>query len=56
MDKHWHSDALHILFYGASAILVINLTRFAAAKMATSDWPPLAWVGEALGGTVHWGG
>lgn len=34
--KHWHTGADHILIYGLSAILVINVVYYVAAKMATS--------------------
>jgi hypothetical protein len=54
-ERHWHSDAVHVLIYGASAILVINLARLVAAKAASSDVPWVAWLGEAGGALVHWG-
>jgi hypothetical protein len=54
-ERHWHSDAIHVLIYGASAILVINLTRLVAAKAAASDIPWVSWLGEGVGGLVHWG-
>lgn len=35
MSAHWHTGIDHIIIYGLSAILVINLLRLAAVQLAT---------------------
>jgi hypothetical protein len=54
MKIHWHSSIEDIIIAGASAILVINLTRFASAKLAKMDGP-VGTFGQALGALVHFG-
>jgi hypothetical protein len=48
---HWHFSAENVLFAGISAIIVINLTRFAAAKMAAQPGV-VGTIGNAIGATV----
>jgi hypothetical protein len=54
MKVHWHASVEDIVIYGVSAILVINVTRFAAAKLAKMDGPTGTF-GQALGALVHFG-
>ena len=51
---HWHASVEDIIIYGVSAILVINLWRFAAAKAAKVDGP-IGTIGQAAGALVHFG-
>ncbi len=52
---HWHASVEDMLIYGVSAIIVINLWRFAAAKAAKADGF-IGTAGRAAGGLVTWGG
>lgn len=55
MSEHFHTGLENVIFYGLSAILVINITRFVAAKMAKSNNPSIAGIGSAIGATVQFG-
>lgn len=50
MTGHVHTGFVEFVFAGFSAILMIHLLRFTAAKMV--DSPSLASAGKALGGIV----
>ena len=54
MSNHLHTDALSILIYGLSAILVINLVRLGTAKL--TEYPATAGFGRVAGSLVHYGG
>ena len=45
-----HTGVVEFVFAGMSAIVLIHLLRFVAARMV--DSPSLAGVGKALGGLV----
>jgi hypothetical protein len=53
--EHWHATVDHVLLYGVSAIIVINITRILAAKLGAMDGP-LGTVGQNVGALVHFGG
>ena len=50
MSGHVHTGIVEFAFAGFSAILMIHLLRFTAAKMV--DSPALSGFGKALGGIV----
>ena len=52
MREHYHSSVENVIFYGLSAILVINLTRIGASWAAKSQTPMLASAGKAVGALV----
>lgn len=53
-EQHFHTSIDSILLYGVSAIVVINVTRLAAGKMATQGGA-VGDVGASLGALVHFG-
>lgn len=55
MRDHYHATIEHILLYGVSAIIVINLTRIAAAKIGAMDGV-MGSVGRSVGALVTFGG
>lgn len=55
MQEHYHASIEHILVYGVSAILVINLTRIISGWMVNSKVSGLQTVGKAAGSLVHFG-
>lgn len=54
MSGHWHLGVDHVLIYGVSAIVVINLIRIIAAWMVNRGGT-LETAGTVLGGLVHFG-
>jgi hypothetical protein len=55
MRDHYHATIEHILLYGVSAIIVINLVRIGAAKLGTMDGAMGA-AGRSIGALVTFGG
>ena len=51
---HFHAGIDSIALYGISAIIVINLVRIGAGKLATQHGP-LGEIGSSIGGLVHFG-
>lgn len=51
MSGHIHTDVVHIIVYGASAILFINIWRLASAWIATKA----PGIGNAMGALTQWG-
>jgi hypothetical protein len=51
---HWHIGVDHIIVYGVSAIIVINLVRLIASAMVANGgtWET---PGKVLGSLVHFG-
>lgn len=56
MNHHYHAGIEHIVVYGASAILMIHVIRFVAARAVNANIPAVQTIGKALGATVHFGG
>lgn len=54
MSGHWHLGVDHVLIYGLSAIVVINLVRIIAAWMVNRGGK-LETAGTVIGGLVHFG-
>jgi hypothetical protein len=54
MSGHWHLGVDHVLIYGISAIVVINVLRLIAAGMVSAggNWEA---PGKVLGALVHFG-
>lgn len=52
---HWHSSIEDVILYGVSAIIMINLIRFGAAKLAKVDGP-VGTIGHAAGALVTFAG
>jgi hypothetical protein len=50
--KHWHTGIDHVLFYGLSAIVVINLLYLAGAKLAMTQNPIARKTGLVIGSLV----
>ena len=55
MRPHYHATIEHILLYGVSAIIVINVTRLGAAKLSTQPGA-LGQIGRSVGALVTFGG
>ena len=49
---HFHSGVDSVLLYGVSAIIVINLVRIGAGKLAAQPGV-VGQIGSAIGGLVH---
>lgn len=56
VNHHYHAGIEHIVVYGASAILMIHVIRFVAARAVNANIPAVQTIGKALGATVHFGG
>lgn len=52
MRAHTHTGFDAFLFAGISALVFLNLVRFAAAKAVTSENPTLKSAGKAVGALV----
>lgn len=52
MNTHWHASIENILFVGVSAILVINLGRIVAGRMAAQSGA-VGDLGRSLGALVR---
>jgi hypothetical protein len=50
MQPHFHSGLVAVLFAGVSAIVVMNLVRFAAAKLVQNDSTET--IGKTVGALV----
>lgn len=55
MKPHYHATVEHILLYGVSAIIVINLWRVAAAWAGTKGGA-IGTIGHAAGTLTTFGG
>lgn len=55
MRPHYHATIEHVLLYGVSAILVINLTRIAAVKLGTQPGI-VGSIGRSVGALVTFSG
>lgn len=55
MRDHIHTGFVATVYAGLSAIVVINVWRIVAAKVAGSANPSLAKLGAAAGALVHFG-
>lgn len=54
MHPHFHSGIVAVLFAGVSAIVVFNLVRFSAAKLAEN--PSTEKLGKTMGSLVTFPG
>lgn len=55
MRPHYHATVEHILLYGVSAIIVINLVRIASAKLGAQPGV-IGQIGKSTGALVTFGG
>lgn len=53
---HFHGGVEHILLYGVSAIIVIDVLGLVAGRMVASNQPYVSQVGKALGAIVPFKG
>lgn len=54
MANHYHTDIVSLAITTVAVVLMINLWRLGAAKLA--EYPATAGAGKVLGGLVHFGG
>jgi hypothetical protein len=54
MNGHWHIGVDHVIVYGVSALIFLNLLRLIAAAMvnAGGNWET---PGKVIGGLLHFG-
>ena len=56
MKIHFHGGVEHVLLYGVSAIIVIDVLGLVAGRMVASNQPYVSQVGKALGAIVPFKG
>lgn len=54
MKEHYHLTVENVLIYGVSALIVFNLTKIVAVKLANMQGP-IGSLGHALGTLVTFG-